>query len=148
MSAAPKSGAPRRIARGLVILASAAAITLAGCGGGSSGTGKDTTTTSSTPVYTEKDTTITVDKGKHFALKLESNATTPFTWVVVAINPADQLHSFAPVYSAPKNARIGQGGTQTFDFVAVTPGATELTLGYERVGSSPAKTATFHVTVR
>jgi predicted secreted protein len=148
MSAVRTPGVGRRVARGLVILASAAAITLAGCGGGSSSTGKDTTTTSSTPVYTEQDTAITVDRGKHFAIKLESNATTPFTWVVVAINPADQLHSFAPVYTAPKHARIGQGGTQTFDFFAVTSGTTELTLGYERVGAAPAKTATFHVTVR
>jgi predicted secreted protein len=149
MSAVPTPGVGRRIARGLVMLASAASITLAGCGGGSSSTGKnDTTTVAPAPVYTEQDTTITVDRGKHFKIKLDSNATTPFTWVVVSINPADQLHSFAPVYSKPKNARIGQGGTQTFDFFAVTPGTTELTLGYERVGSSPAKTATFHVTVR
>ena len=149
MSAVRTPGAGRRVARGLVILASVAAITLAGCGGGSSGNAKnDTTTVAPAPVYTEQDTTITVNKGKHFKIKLDSNATTGFTWAVVAINPADQLHSFAPVYSAPKNTRIGQGGTQTFDFFAVTPGATELTLGYERVGSAPAKTATFHVTVR
>ena len=43
---------------------------------------------------------------------------------------------------------MGAGGTQTFDFFAVTSGTTELTLGYERRGAAPAKTATFHVTVR
>jgi predicted secreted protein len=150
MNAVRMMGARARIARGLVILASAAAITLAGCGGGSSSkNGKgDTTTVSPAPVYTEQDTTITVDRGKHFAIKLDSNPSTGFTWAVVAINPGDQLHSFAPVYSAPKKARPGEGGTQTFAFFAVTPGTTELTLGYERVGSAPAKTATFQVTVR
>ncbi len=143
-------GARRRIARGLVIVASAAAVTVAGCGGSSSSksTKSETTTASSTPVFTEQDTTISVEKGKHFKIKLDSNPSTGFTWVVVAINPADQLHSFAPVFSSPKKTRPGEGGTQTFDLFAVTRGATELTLGYERSGSAPAKTVTFHVTVR
>jgi inhibitor of cysteine peptidase len=81
----------------------------------------------------EKDTGRTVDlsAGQKLIVRLPSNATTGFQWVVADAGPMTQLGD--PVYKAPEGSgAVGASGTQVFTFAAGSSGAGELKLEYRR----------------
>lgn len=65
---------------------------------------------------------------------LPANPSTGYSWEIAAIDPAIVQQAgeatFAPV--ATDQARVGAGGTETFQFTTVGSGTTTLTLIYHR----------------
>ena len=113
------------------------------------------TTTAVPPVaVTESDNgkTITVAKDAKLAITLPGNPTTGYSWKVTgregdAITPVGH-----PQYQQSPAAAgmVGTGGQFVFQFAAVKPGTTKLTLAYARPwekDTPPAKTFTLTVDV-
>jgi predicted secreted protein len=64
-------------------------------------------------------------------VRLESNATTGYSWAVDSID--DQVLTVeSDTYVAPTNGMVGQGGTQEMTFRAVGPGERDVSLKYWR----------------
>ena len=74
---------------------------------------------------------IEVSVGEEFAITVESNPTTGYTWTVTG-NPADSIA--VPIGTTPASTgpMPGQGGTETFTFKASGPGTTKIVLTYAR----------------
>jgi len=92
---------------------------------------------------------VAVDVGQHFAIELDSNPTTGYSWQLSA-PPGSQVSLIDEDYtpSGPQNA--GSGGVQRFTFEASATGTTSLAFAYVRpweTGVAPANTATFPVKV-
>jgi len=91
---------------------------------------------------------VEVGAGQQFTVRLPSNATTGFRWVVADLGPVTQVGE--SVYEAPLEPGIvGAGGTEVFTFKTGSSGPGELKLEYRRPwekGSAAEKT--WSVTVR
>jgi inhibitor of cysteine peptidase len=117
-----------------------AALLLAACGRDSD---------DSVVVYQQPGESITVESGKRFAVELDANPTTGYTWQLTA-DPGGQVQLVGSEYTAAGTQLPGSGGTQRFTFQATATGTTSLAFGYVRpweTGVAPAKTATFPVKV-
>lgn len=79
------------------------------------------------------DETIQVDEGSSFTLSLEANATTGYRWSERV--EGDAVRSAGGEYAAPTEGRVGQGGTQHFDYDAVMAGTSTISLTYAQAGS-------------
>lgn len=74
---------------------------------------------------------VVVSAGQQLTVKLPSNATTGFRWVVAKAGPLRQVGESA--YEAPQQTgAVGAGGTETFRFNAGSSGSGELKLEYRR----------------
>lgn len=81
----------------------------------------------------EKDagSVVEVGEGQRFTVRLPSNATTGFRWVVAELGPVTQVGE--SVYDAPQDPGVvGAGGTETFTFKNGASGSGELRLEYRR----------------
>ena len=115
-------------------------VLLAACGGDSD----DSVTT-----YQQSGQTITVGAGQHFAVQLDANPTTGYTWQLTT-DPGSQVKVLGHTYTPAPPQQPGSGGTELFTFQAVAAGTTTLAFGYLRpweTGVAPAQTAAFPVKV-
>jgi inhibitor of cysteine peptidase len=100
-------------------------------------------------IYQQPGESITVVTGKRFAVELEANPTTGYSWQLTA-PPGDQVQLIDSDYTPAGPQQPGSGGTQRFTFQATATGTTSLAFGYVRpweTGVAPTKTATFPVKV-
>lgn len=75
--------------------------------------------------------TVEMAVGQRLAVRLPSNATTGFQWVVADEGPLTRIGE--PVYEEPQAGDVvGAGGTQVFTFEASAGGTGELRLEYRR----------------
>jgi predicted secreted protein len=96
--------------------------------------------------------TFTVQEGQNVVLKLSSNATTGYKWVVVG---TDRTFGYPAKedYLAPKTSAVGAGGTQVFTWKTKSPlsmvGKHTVNLEYKRSFGSdpPAKKFSFTIEV-
>jgi inhibitor of cysteine peptidase len=88
--------------------------------------------------------------GQRFAVKLDSNRTTGFSWSITRAPDAAVVRPLGDDYIPPAVARPGAGGQQCFTFAAVGAGRTAIQLGYARPfepNVPPARTAAIDVAV-
>jgi inhibitor of cysteine peptidase len=92
---------------------------------------------------------VSVGVGQHFAIELDSNPTTGFSWQLSA-PPGAQVTLIDEDYTPTGPQTAGSGGVQRFTFEAAATGTTSLAFAYVRpweTGVAPANTATFPVKV-
>ena len=110
-----------------VVLAGALVLALAGgCGGGAE---------PSVVRLTEEDagSTVALAVGDSLVVTLESNASTGYTWEVVAPLPEMLEQEGEPEYLAPEDQDVvGAPGAQEFTFAVVSAGTGALDLAYVR----------------
>jgi len=101
---------------------------------------------------TMADNGATVAVARHGAVvvALSSNASTGYSWSVVAEEPAHLELEGEPRYVPPGSTApaVGAAGTQVFTFRAIATGSAKLSMAYARTfepGGAPAET--FEVTV-
>jgi predicted secreted protein len=110
------------LALGLVL------VTFAACGSDSGGS-----SSSQNPDQTFTPTggsTIKVDLGKPFVVKLKSNPTTGYSWATVG--STGTVKFLDSKYAPPKGNAAGAPGEQLLTFRATRPGSTKLNLRYRR----------------
>jgi len=79
----------------------------------------------------DSDTAVVLQAGDQLTVRLISNASTGYQWVVVDEGPLVQAGD--PVYEQPEaDNAVGAAGTQLFTFDAPEAGAGTLTLEYRR----------------
>jgi predicted secreted protein len=103
--------------------------------------------------WTGRDTVrpMRVRLGSEFILKLESNATTGYQWQIARPLVTKKVRLISQKYLTPKNARIGQGGTEIWTFKAVGKGQTRIMFKYVRPWEknvAPIELKTFLIEVR
>lgn len=78
----------------------------------------------------EKGEVIKTKKGDHFSLVLEANPTTGYQWELDFDSSFIQLveRNYAP----PSQSLVGAGGEETFNFLALKSGETEIIFSYLR----------------
>ena len=106
---------------------------------------------SETPVYTEETALIEVTSGAKFAVSLDSNPTTGYSWDFSTPPDPGVVELLDASYLPPEEPRVGAGGQQIWTFRAVEPGETGIALEYSRPweeGVEPARKAVFTVVVR
>ena len=112
----------------LIALGTLALVTFAACGSdsndSSSSQTKDQTLTPS------DGSTIKVDVGKAFVVKLESNPTTGYSWATVG--STGTVKFLDSKYAPPSSSAAGAPGEQLLTFRATRPGSTKLNLRYRR----------------
>ncbi len=75
---------------------------------------------------------ITLEQGTDFVIRLPSNRTTGYTWMMDK-GGSPVLKSWgAPEYNMNPSGIIGQGGTEIYRFTAAQPGQTVVELAYRR----------------
>ena len=91
--------------------------------------------------------TIKVDKGGTFSVSLESNPTTGYSWQVDFDSNYVQLTDTRYVTSNP--VLVGSSGNETFEFLAVNSGQTEIKFSYMRPWESkpPLDTRVFKIII-
>lgn len=100
------------------------------------------------PTFTEEDQnkTFPLEKGSKARLKLKSNPTTGFEWLI-SRHDIKNLKLTKHAFEGPKKALPGAGGYQLFEFQGLQAGKTELELVYRRVFEKDVKPAqTFKIT--
>jgi inhibitor of cysteine peptidase len=100
-------------------------------------------------IYEQSGQTITAGVWQHFAVQLDANATTGYTWQLTA-DPGAQVQLLGHTYTPAPPQQPGSGGTELFTFQAVAAGTTTLTFGYLRpweTGVAPVQPAAFPVKV-
>jgi inhibitor of cysteine peptidase len=100
-------------------------------------------------IYRQPGESITAGVGQRFAVELDGNPTTGYSWQLTA-DPGAQVRLLDEGF-APSGGQIGSGGVQRFTFEAIATGSTTLAFGYVRpweTGVAPVKTAQFPVTVK
>jgi predicted secreted protein len=126
----------------------------AGCGSGSSSNSRATTSPTSESggmkVYTKADKNITAKVGEQFAIELESNASTGYSWQLTGtLSPvvAKVSNTYIPGPNADKLA--GAPGTEKWVFKGVSKGDALVQMEYmpPGAGGEPGDTANFNVTV-
>jgi inhibitor of cysteine peptidase len=97
----------------------------------------------------DDDRTVELKPGDELLVKLESNRTTRFRWVLTE-GPGKVLFKQGdPTYARPIDSAPGAGGTETWSFRAVEPGEQSLVFEYRRPSDKTAeKTVRYKVTVR
>jgi len=86
------------------------------------------------PVYTKADKEITVSKGQAFIVRLDSNPTTGFTWMLKDDAAPEGLELLGCKYTrtAVSPRVIGSGGVDSFAFRAQRSGSVKLELQHVR----------------
>jgi inhibitor of cysteine peptidase len=115
------------------------AVAAAGCGG------DDDTLTA-----TEPETRFEVDPGQRFAIVLDANPTTGYSWALSTDPPRDVVRLVDDRYLAPDTDLVGAGGHQELTFEAVGDGTTFIQLWYVRPFDDPpepARRAQFEIIV-
>jgi inhibitor of cysteine peptidase len=103
----------------------------------------------SVTIYQQSGQTVAVGVGQQFAVQLEANPTTGYTWQLTA-DPGAPVQVLGHSYSPAPPQQPGSGGTELFTFKAVAAGTTTLAFGYLRpweTGVAPVQTAAFPVKV-
>ena len=101
--------------------------------------------------YFDPSAAIEVGVGENFVLVLDSNATTGYKWQMAQSLNENIVKFVASEYRGPENPIPGAGGREYLTFTATGPGQAAIMLDYLRpweTGTPPARTLTFHVTVR
>jgi inhibitor of cysteine peptidase len=122
-----------------VFLAVLAVGLLGACGAGETG---DT--------LTERGTNFALGVGDSFTIRLESNASTGYTWALKTDLPASTVTLVSTTYVEPDSGLVGAPGVQEFVFRATGPGTASIDLWYVRLFDDPlqpADEASFAVTV-
>jgi inhibitor of cysteine peptidase len=106
--------------------------------------------TSSMKTYTKADKNITVKAGQEFAIVLDSNPTTGYTWNITGpLSPA--VVKVSNTYTPGPNAQKleGAGGTDKWVFKGVSAGDALIQMEYlpPGTGGQPGETDVFNVTV-
>jgi len=107
--------------------------TTAGSSPGSAGS----TPSGNIPVYGKTDLNITTAVGQEFAIELESNPSTGFSWTYSQVGGALEL---VDQTKATSSGPPGSGGTQRFTFKAKVSGASYLDFVYARSNPGPDDT--------
>ncbi|MBI3911843.1 MAG: protease inhibitor I42 family protein [Armatimonadetes bacterium] len=92
---------------------------------------------------------IAVLTGNTFTITLPSNRTTGYQWRLATSPDKEILGSAGSTYNAPSNGIPGQGGTETWTFLAVGKGSATIVLEYVQpwdTSAQPARTQLFVVT--
>lgn len=91
--------------------------------------------------------TIKTKKGDTFSVSLESNPTTGYSWQPQFDSNYVQLVNSGYIPSQPN--LIGGSGKETFDFLALESGTTEITFSYMRPWESqpPLETRVFKIII-
>ncbi len=100
--------------------------------------------------FLETDTNITVEEGKEFIIKLDSNGTTGYKWALSKDLEADFIQLVKSEYKTPENAAVGTGGTESWQFKPLKKGESEIKLKYARPWEkdiAPIKELTFKIKV-
>jgi len=100
-------------------------------------------------VYRPPTDSINAGVGQRFAVELNGNPTTGFSWQLTA-PPGNQVRLIDEDYTPASTDQVGSGGVQRFTFEATSAGLTSLAFGYVRpweTGVAPAQTAAFAVKV-
>jgi inhibitor of cysteine peptidase len=103
----------------------------------------------SASVYRQSGESVAVGVGQRFAIELDSNPTTGYSWQLTA-PPGGQVTLIDEDYTPAGPQTAGSGGVQRFTFEGTATGTTSLAFGYARpweTGVAPANTATFPVKV-
>jgi len=104
------------------------------------------------PSYSDDSQPINVGVGKEFAVELDSNPTTGYSWGVDfdSKNLSQVSKSYSSSLSPP--GMVGAGGTDRFTFKALAAGTTDLKFKYYRTFEPatipPIQTKTFKVIVK
>jgi inhibitor of cysteine peptidase len=101
------------------------------------------------PTFLEEDDgkTFPLEKDGKMRIMLKSNPTTGFRWQIVRNNPEQLKLVDKSKYVPDKGGKIGGGGRQIFEFLALEPGRSELELVYRRPFEKDVKPAkTFKIT--
>jgi predicted secreted protein len=90
-------------------------------------------------VLTDSDTGshVLLNSGDRFEIRLESNATTGYEWVVTEAGLPDIVELVGDRYEAPDTDLVGAPGTQVFVVEAIRQGADVLRLEYVRPFEDP-----------
>jgi len=112
--------------------------------------GGSATNSSSMKTYTKADKNITVKAGQEFAIVLDSNPTTGYTWQITGpLSPA--VVKVSNTYTPGPNAQKleGAGGTDKWVFKGVSKGDALIQMEYlpPGTGGQPGETDVFNVTV-
>jgi inhibitor of cysteine peptidase len=107
-------------------------------------------TSSSVKTYTKADKNITVKVGQEFAIVLDSNPSTGYTWNITGpLSPA--VAKVSNTYTANPNPQnlAGSGGKDTWVFKGVSAGDALIQMEYlpPGTGGQPGETDVFNVTV-
>jgi inhibitor of cysteine peptidase len=78
---------------------------------------------------------VSVEVGDEFEVRLESNPTTGYGWVVAA--QPDVVDLLTSDFEAPDTELVGAGGVEVLVFEAMAPGSGELRLEYVRSFDDP-----------
>ncbi len=100
--------------------------------------------------------TIQVKAGETISIKLDSNASTGYSWKVTGISSASAAQNGKIEYEAPPQPktgpiRVGQGSTAVIKIDAVSAGKSTISLEYARPwekGKAPAKTFTITLDIK
>jgi inhibitor of cysteine peptidase len=94
---------------------------------------------------------IEAEVGKLFAITLDANPTTGYTWQFAQPLDASILKLAGSEFKRTDDKLIGSGGQQVWTFRALDQGATTISLKYVRPwekDAPPARIVTYTVTVR
>lgn len=101
-------------------------------------------------VYTKADKNITVKVGEQFAIELESNASTGYSWQLTGpLSPAVAKVSNAYIPGPNAKKLVGAPGTEKWVFKGRSKGDALIQMGYipPGTGGQPGDTANFNVSV-
>ena len=84
--------------------------------------------------FTERDdgSQVELSEGENFTLRLVSNPSTGYFWVIDTASPLDNIRLVASTFEAADTDAVGAPGTEVFEFEATSAGAGILRLTYER----------------
>ncbi len=94
--------------------------------------------------------TLKVPFGSTFAVTLESNPTTGYSWELSRVSPEGSVGFVDSSYSPVEPVLSGSGGSQTWILKALKKGGSEISLEYKRPWEKdmpPAKTRSYRITV-
>lgn len=95
--------------------------------------------------------TVELKPGDELSVKLESNRSTGFRWVLAEGPGRILLKQGDPMYSRPIDSAPGAGGTETWSFRAVAAGEQPLVFEYRRQwekDKAAEKVVTYKVTIQ
>ena len=90
---------------------------------------------------------VALDAGRSLVVELPGNPTTGYEWTVVRADPT--LFRLEKSSFSPDSSAIGAGGTFSFRFQLLRPGADDLRIAYRRSWeNAPVDSFSLSVTVR
>ncbi len=139
-----------RIAHIAVAAVASVAIFVSACSAAISGPSKATVAVGSEEFAQASNITkqITIETGSELTVRLDSNATTGFSWTDPVIGTTAVLAQVDNKYVAPSGGAVGAAGTQVWTFKASAKGSTTVKADYSRPWEGGEKAArTFLLTV-